>query len=264
MRKGRIFKDELFELLERKADQYNCPEFIANDPISIPHSFSKPQDIEAAGFFAAILAWGQRVTIVRKCNELMNMMDRSPHEWILHHRERDLKQFLNFRHRTFNPTDALYFIAFLRHFYRRHDSLVHAFYSASAPNTAEACLRRFHNTFFSLPDSPERTRKHISTPERKSTCKRLSMYLRWMVRKDNRGVDFGLWNQISPSDLVCPCDLHVDRVARQYKLITRNATDWQTVLELTTNLKQFDPADPVKYDFALFGLGVMEGVGKAQ
>ena len=247
---------DLKSFLDEKADAFNRPEFIVNDPISVPRMFSKKQDIEIAGFFAAVLAWGQRVTIIRKCTELMSWMDNSPHEFILHHRENDLRRFHDFRHRTFNGTDALYFIEALRSIYNRHASMEEAFAIPDAERTVERGLINFHHTFFSLPDHPHRSKKHLSTPERKSTCKRINMYLRWMVRDDRRGVDFGLWKNISPGQLVCPCDVHVDRVARKLKLIKRTQTDWLTALELTANLRKLDPADPVKYDFALFGLGI--------
>jgi uncharacterized protein (TIGR02757 family) len=188
-------------------------------------------------------------------------MDNAPHEFILNHSENDLKSFTDFKHRTFNGTDLLYFIASLSHYYKVNDSLETAFYNSLQDGTVEKGLINFHRMFFEL-DHPHRTRKHLPTPERKSTCKRMVMYLRWMVRSDNRGVDFGIWEKISPAQLVCPCDLHVDRVARKLKLINRKQTDWQTALELTNTLKKFDPADPVKYDFALFGLGIEEGWSK--
>ncbi len=258
MARSKISHEALYAFLEEKVDQYNRPEFIEDDPISIPHSFGKRQDREIAGLFAAVLAWGQRGTIIRKTRELMEMMDNDPHAFVVGHSDRDLKPFLNFRHRTFNPTDALYFIAFLRHFYERHDSLEYAFMPGAEASTTEAGLIRFHETFFSLPDSPARTRKHIATPVRGSTCKRLSMFLRWMVRTDNKGVDFGLWKSIRPAQLICPFDLHVDRVSRKLGLIRRKQSDWLTALELTDALRKFDPVDPAKYDFALFGAGVNE------
>lgn len=246
------------ELLEEKVAQYNQPNFIPNDPISIPHQFSRLQDIEIMGFWAAVLAWGQRKTIINKCQELIQLMDGAPYDFVRNHTDTDLKRFLNFKHRTFNATDTLYFLHFFKHFYQHHHSLEEAFVYAlpvEAPHV-ETGLAGFHELFFSLEDFPERTRKHIATPVRKSSCKRLNMFLRWMVRKDDKGVDFGLWNALKPSQLICPCDVHVDRVARKLGLIQRSTTDWQTALELTENLKQLDPNDPVKYDFALFGLGV--------
>ncbi len=248
--KGKALKAYLDEL----ADRFNAPQFIDNDPVSIPHEFTQRQDIEIAGLFAAVLAWGQRVTIIRKCRELMERMDRAPYAFVRHHSESDLKRLKGFRHRTFNDTDLLYFVAFLHWYYSRHDTLETAFEGESIA----AGLARFHEMFFSLEACPSRTRKHISTPVKKSTCKRLNMYLRWMVRRDDRGVDFGLWRSISPASLICPCDVHVDRVARKLGLIKRKQTDWQTALELTDRLKRFDPEDPVRYDFALFGLGVVE------
>ena len=247
---------ELRDFLESKVVQYNIPGFIENDPISIPHRFKKKQDVEIAGFFAAVLAWGQRVTIIRKCEDLLRKMDNDPHQFILHHTATDLKSLESFKHRTFNATDTLYFVEFLKWYYTTHESLEDAFGVSEKEETIENGLIRFHDLFFSLEDYPQRTKKHIATPERKSTCKRLVMYLRWMVRQDSCGVDFGIWKRISPRQLVCPCDVHVDRVARKLKLIRRKQTDWQTALELTRNLRKLDASDPVKYDFALFGLGI--------
>jgi uncharacterized protein (TIGR02757 family) len=258
----KLTPQQLKEFLDQKSDQFNQRGFITNDPISIPHQYTKKQDIEIAGFFAAMLAWGQRVTIIRKCKELLERMDNDPHQFIRFHKPKDLKVFQAFKHRTFNPTDALYFVESLRSLYSKHDSLEDAFILPANAENIEQGLINFHHSFFSLPDYPHRTKKHIPTPERKSTCKRLVMYLRWMVRSDNKGVDFGIWKKIAPSQLICPCDLHVDRVARKLKLIRRKQTDWQTAIELTNNLKKFDPTDPVKYDFALFGLGIEEGWSK--
>ncbi|MDH5365664.1 MAG: TIGR02757 family protein [Cyclobacteriaceae bacterium] len=249
---------KLFELLEEKFDQFNRPNFIENDPIQIPHRFLKKQDIEIAGFFAAVLAWGQRKTIINKCTELLQLMDNDPHQFILHHSEKDLIAFENFKHRTFNGTDVLYFIHFLNWFYSKHESLETGFTEGMTDNddSVEKGLVHFHDLFFSLEFAPDRTRKHIATPVRKSACKRLNMYLRWMVRKDDSGVDFGLWNAIKPHQLVCPLDVHVERVAKQLGLLKRKPTDWRAATELTNTLKHFDPHDPVKYDFALFGMGV--------
>lgn len=250
----------LKDFLDQKVEQYNQPGFIENDPISIPHQFGKKQDIEISGFVAAILAWGQRVTIINKCRQFFEMMDNSPHDFVLNHSENDLKPFVGFKHRTFNATDALYFISFFQYHYSNCDSLEEAFLKSDSVDEPDVSghLKGFFNYFFSLEDHPRRTYKHISSPARKSACKRLNMYLRWMVRKDNNGVDFGLWKSIRPHQLVCPCDLHVDRVGRKLGLITRKQTDWITAIELTDNLKTLDPMDPVKYDFALFGLGVEE------
>jgi uncharacterized protein (TIGR02757 family) len=253
--------DSLKDFLDTKVAQYNHPQFIANDPICIPHRFTKKQDIEIMGFWAAVLAWGQRKTIINKCAELVSLMDGAPYDFIINHQETDVKRFLYFKHRTFNATDTLYFLAFLQQYYASHDSLETAFSQWMKPDdvTVEEGLIGFRNLFFSLDFAPARTRKHISSPVANSACKRLNMFLRWMVRKDSQGVDFGLWQQINPAQLVCPCDVHVDRVARKLNLITRKQTDWQTALQLTSNLRLLDPADPVKYDFALFGLGIEEG-----
>ncbi|UII27273.1 TIGR02757 family protein [Fulvivirga maritima] len=252
--------EKLKHFLDTKVEEYNQPGFIINDPVSIPHLYKNKQDIEISGFIAAVLAWGQRITIINKCKELFALMDNAPYDFIMNHEDSDLKRFLAFKHRTFNATDTLYFIEYFRSFYEKHESLEEAFLIGLGEDdeTVEAGLKNFHNQFFSLEDAPQRTRKHIATPERKSACKRINMFLRWMVRKDNKGVDFGFWEKIKPSQLVCPCDLHVDRVARKLGLITRKQTDWQTAVELTAHLKKFDAEDPVKYDFALFGLGVEE------
>ena len=213
-----------------------------------------------AGFFAAILAWGQRKTILNKCSELLERMDNAPHDFLINHAEADLKAFLGFKHRTFNEVDTLYFIHFLSWFYRHQESLEFAFLigQTGAIDSMESILTQFQRYFFSLEDAPTPTKKHISSPVTRSACKRINMYLRWMVRQDKQGVDFGIWKQISPAQLICPCDLHVDRVGRKLGLITRKQTDWGTAVELTQVLRTFDAADPVKYDFALFGLGVEE------
>lgn len=247
----------LKDYLDSKVLQFNTPGFILNDPIIIPHLYAKRQDIEIAGFFAATLAWGKRITIIRKCKELMQSMDHDPHNFILQHQKKDLQRFKDFKHRTFNGTDALYFIEALKFIYQKNDSMESAFLVPGAQSLEQGIIN-FHQIFFSLENSPHRTKKHVSTPQRKSTCKRINMFLRWMVRVDTKGVDFGIWKKLSPANLLCPCDVHVDRVARKLKLITRKQTDWQTVLELTNNLKKLDPLDPVKYDFALFSLGIEE------
>lgn len=249
-------------LLNEKLAQYNQPSFIEADPISIPHRYTKQADIEIMGFIAAVLAWGQRKTIINKCMELEQLFQGAPHDFVLNHTDSDLKSLLQFKHRTFNATDLLYFIEFLRYHYQRHESLETAFSQHMQSNDEHVgrALAGFHRYFFSLEDAPHRTRKHIPTPERGSSCKRLNMYLRWMVRNDDNGVDFGLWKTIAPSQLLCPLDLHVERVARKLGLITEKQTNFKTVLELTSNLKLIDSNDPIKYDLALFGMGVMESV----
>jgi len=251
--------NDLKSFLDKKVAQYNQPSFIAADPISIPHLFSKKQDIEIAGFFAAIFAWGNRTTIINKSKELMMLMHEEPYQFILHHSNNDLKKLLHFKHRTFNATDLLYSILFLKHHYLHHRSLETAFFPNKAGQVViEDALNSFFGYFFSLNEAPEHTKKHIAAPFKGSTCKRLNMFLRWMVRSDNHCVDFGIWKGIDPADLICPVDVHVARVARSLNLITRGQTDWLTATELTQNLKTFDAADPVKYDFALFSLGVEE------
>lgn len=251
--------------LEILYKQFNTLDFIASDPISVPHMFSKKEDIEIAALFAAIFAWGQRTTIINKSKEILKMMDDAPYDFMMHHTDTDLKVFESFKHRTFNATDALYFIEFLKHLYRNNFTLEDAFVIKNIFSKAvkvkteintEPYLINFRNNFFSLSDYPHRTKKHISSPEQHSTCKRLCMFLRWMVRKDKQGVDFGIWKQIKASELVCPIDVHVERIAREFKLIERKQLDWLTAVELTENLKKYDAKDPVKYDFALFGYGV--------
>ena len=250
---------DLKDFLDKKVDEYNQPGFIPNDPISIPHQFSAKQDIEIMGFLASIMAWGQRKTIINKCNELVARMDGSPYDYMINHQEQDLKTLLGFKHRTFNDTDILYFVSFFKHHYQHFESLEDAFLVGQENREEvdlEMALNAFKTYFFSLPDYPVRTRKHISSPAQKSTVKRINMFLRWMVRKDTKGVDFGIWHRLSPKDLICPCDVHVERVARKFGLITLDKVNWKTAQELTANLRLLDPLDPVKYDFALFGLGV--------
>ncbi|QIX60089.1 TIGR02757 family protein [Hymenobacter sp. BT18] len=246
-------RNQVLELLEEQYQRYDQPAFIGPDPISIPHSFRERADIEISGLFAALLAWGRRPTIISKCRELMRRMDDAPHQFVLHHSDDDLRKLLGFCHRTFCDTDLLYFVHWLRWYYQQHATLEDAFLQG---NTQKERLENFHSLFFSLDDAPQRTRKHVATPARGSACKRVNMYLRWMVRQDQNGVDFGLWTRMQPADLICPIDVHVERVARGLGLLQRPQVDWQAAEELTANLRQFDVQDPVKYDFALFGLGV--------
>jgi uncharacterized protein (TIGR02757 family) len=263
-----VTPEALQRFLDRKLKEYNRPSFVTDDPISIPHGYRKQEDVEIAAFFTAIFSWGNRTTIINKSRELMRLMDDSPHQFILHHTPDDLRKLLSFKHRTFNATDLLYFIEFLRHHYSRFNTLEEAFLRARAPAggwdagaggwDAGAALTAFHHYFFSLDDVPPRTRKHIATPERHSSCKRLNMFLRWMVRQDDNGVDFGCWKRIPMNKLICPLDLHVARVARRFGLLTRGPADWTAALQLTGRLSQLDPEDPVKYDLALFALGALE------
>lgn len=247
---------DINKLLNTKAQQYNHISFIKSDPICIPHLFQQKQDIEIAGFFAAIFAWGNRKVIIDKAKILMQLMNMKPYHFIMHHTDNDLKKLVHFKHRTFNDTDLLYFITFLKHHYSKYNSLETAF--TKWGNTVEQMLTGFHNYFFSLDFYPERTKKHIANPAKNATCKRLNMYLRWMVRKDNNGVDFGIWKKISAAQLICPIDVHVARVAHKLNLIPNKPINWQTAILLTNFLKLLDDKDPVKYDFALFGLGIIE------
>lgn len=255
-------KPDLREFLEEQYDLYNRPDFITLDPVSIPHQFTKKEDIEIAGFFAATIAWGQRPTILKNANELMRRMDNAPHDFIQHHLPKDRKQFQNFVHRTFNGVDCMYFLQSLQNIYRKQGSLEQTFTGEDARNA----ILNFRTTFFST-KHPSRSKKHISLPPLKedaagSSCKRLNMFLRWMVRKDKRGVDFGIWNNMKMDQLMCPLDVHSGNVARKLGLLKRKQNDWQAVEELTKSLRKFDPNDPVKYDFALFGMGVNLKKGK--
>jgi len=247
------------DYFDENVARYNQPSFIEKDPVCIPHLFTKQQDIEIAGFFAAIFAWGSRTIIINKSKELLQRMDMAPYQFVTQHQPADLKRLLQFKHRTFTDSDVLYFIEFFHQHYLANSSLETAFskgFSKSEPNV-ESALVHFKQYFFQY-EHLRRTEKHISSPRQKSTCKRLNMFLRWMVRKDKSGVDFGIWKTIQPSQLICPIDVHVSKVAKRFQLLQRTQTDWQAAVELTNYLKLLDAADPVKYDFALFGIGVME------
>lgn len=248
---------DIERFLHHKWVAFQGMDFIPTDPVSVPHAFSKPQDIEIAGFFAALFAWGNRTTIINKSNELMGWMDKQPHDFCLHASAAELKKIAQFRHRTFTGDDILYFIEFFHHHYTQQPSLESAFTAGMQPGdaTVENGLVHFSRYFFSL-EHLKRTEKHISSPARHSACKRLNMYLRWMVRNDR--IDFGLWKNIRPAQLVCPLDLHVHRVARKLGLLHRPVADWKAALELTEFLARLDPQDPVKFDLVLFTLGAEE------
>ena len=250
---------DLRQFLEKKVDEFNQPSFIKEDPISIPHLFTRKQDIEIAGFFAAIFSWGNRTTIIQKTNDLMRRMNMSPHEFCMNYDKKDFKRLTGFKHRTFSEEDLLYFVEFFHHHFRKWNSLEIAFskWMGCDDENTENSLNGFKKYFFSL-EHLKRTEKHVSSPSQKSTCKRMNMFLRWMVRKDTKGVDFGIWEKISPSQLICPIDVHVARVARRLNLIKRKQTDWLSAIELTEHLKKLDADDPAKYDFALFSLGALE------
>ena len=254
----RKFSDQdLKEFLDEKVSRYNSTSFIEKDPISIPHRYSKKQDIEIAGFLAATIAWGQRPVILKNAADLLNRMDNDPHRFLLGYTHQDLQAFRNFNHRTFNGIDCRYFLRALRHMYQGRESLEDILASAMSVDAgAHKLIMEWRRIFFSL-KHPPRTQKHFANPEKGSAAKRINMFLRWMIRKDTRGVDFGLW-RLPPSLLVCPLDVHSGRVARKLGLLTRKQNDWAAAMELTTNLRRFDPEDPVKYDFALFGLGAFE------
>ncbi len=249
---------QMYDLLEKKAAFYNNPDFIEKDPVSIPHHFTQKEDIEIAGFLTATLAWGQRVTIINKSRELMDRMDNAPYDFVMNSSEKDIGSMASFVHRTFQGDDCMYFIHALQQIYRHHGGLETAFRAGYQVNhIIKDSIAQFRELFFSF-EHLQRTRKHVPDPRSGSAAKRINMFLRWMVRKDEKGVDFGIWKNIKMSDLLCPLDLHSGNVARQLGLVERKLNDWQAVEELTASLRLFDPADPVKYDFALFGTGVNE------
>ncbi|MBL7917111.1 MAG: TIGR02757 family protein, partial [Bacteroidia bacterium] len=248
-------KQEIKALLDEKVIKYNSPEFIENDPILIPHQFKLKEDIEIAGFLAATIAWGNRKSIINNAQKLMRLMDDAPFDFISNYSKNDLKHFEKFVHRTFNGTDCIFFIGSLRNIYKNHKGLEHVF--ASGLNKKDANVKNaiinFRDVFLQTKHL-SRSEKHLSNPLKNSSAKRLCMYLRWMVRKDGRGVDFGIWNSIKPSQLCLPLDVHTGNVSRALKLLSRKQNDWTAVEEITEVLKKFDSKDPIKYDFALFGL----------
>lgn len=250
-------QEELRLFLLDQADRFESPDFIEADPISIPHRFSRREDREIAGLFAALLAWGQRKTILSSMSKLLDRMDRAPFDFIRYHRAADLKRMEGFVHRTFQDTDLLFLIQFLQEVYQ-NGGMEAAFFppDRAEPNRVENGLERFRTAALSHPDFPRRTAKHLASPRQGSACKRLNMFLRWMVRSSEKGVDFGLWQSVSPAELICPCDVHVERVARELGLMEGQKANWNGAVFLTDQLRQFDPTDPVRFDFALFGLGI--------
>jgi uncharacterized protein (TIGR02757 family) len=250
-------KSGIREFLEEKVSQYNTTEFIESDPICIPHQYYLKEDIEISGFLAATIAWGNRKMIVKNGFKLMELMGNSPYDFVMNCHENHLNILDGFVHRTFNSTDLKYFITALRNIYSNHGSLEKVFSKSVTSESTQPAIHEFKQVFFSLPH-PMRTTKHISDPAMGSSAKRINMYLRWMVRKDNRGVDLGLWKSISPHQLSCPLDVHSGNVARKLGLLTRKLNDAKALEELDNNLREMDKDDPVKYDFALFGLGVFE------
>mgnify|MGYP000053015134 CR=1 FL=1 len=252
---------ELKDFLDSKVIEYNNTQFIESDPISIPHSFDKKEDIEISALLVATIAWGQRKTIINNGNKMMELMDNSPHDFILNHSDQELKSLSSFKHRTFNGDDFMFFIAQLKRIYQNYGNLEKVFQQGLKPNSINClpAIENFRNTFFyQISEENRRTMKHVSSPEKGSAAKRLIMFLRWMVRDSSTGVDFGIWKSISPSLLSCPLDVHSGNVARKLGVLNRTQNDWKAVIEMDETLRKMDPDDPAKYDFALFGLGVFE------
>lgn len=250
-------KAELKSFLDFKAEQYNTPEFISSDPVQIPHRFSQKEDIEIAGFLTAIISWGNRKSILTNAGKLMDLLHNSPYEFVMNHEEGDLEPLEGFVHRTFNGTDLKYFIIALRNIYLHHNGMESVFSRYAEPASLQLAIHRFKEVFFELPHL-QRTEKHISDPLKNSAAKRINMFLRWMVRKDAANVDLGIWTKIQPSQLSCPLDVHSGNTARKLGLLKRKQNDAKALKELDLNLRKLDPFDPVKYDYALFGLGVFE------
>ena len=254
----KLKKSELKDFLDEKVDLYNHPKFIESDPIQIPHQFSKKEDIEIAAFLTATISWGNRKSIINNANKMMELLDHSPFEFISQHQDSDLEKFSPFVHRTFNGNDFMQFIKSLQHIYKNHNGLEAVFALHAEKTALQQSIHQFKATFFEI-EHLERTKKHVSDPLKNSAAKRINMFLRWMVRNDNNGVDFGIWKSLSPAQLSCPLDVHSGNVARKLGLLKRKQNDGKALGELDKALRRLDPNDPVKYDFALFGLGVFEG-----
>ncbi len=255
-------KQDIKDFLDEKVEKYNQPDFIQHDPIQIPHGFSKKEDIEIVAFLTATIAWGKREMIIRSANRILDIMDHDPYDFILNHTQSDLKGIQDFKHRTFNSLDLTWFFTSLQNIYKKKGGLEQVFADGVVEQAADmrSSISYFNNVFFeNVPEANLRTRKHVSNPDKGSAAKRINMYLRWMVRRDTKKVDFGIWSSISPSLLSCPLDVHTGNVGRLLGFITRTQNDWKTVAELDAHLRLMDVNDPVKYDFALFGLGVFEG-----
>ena len=252
-----LHKSELKVFLDEKVILYNNPSFIETDPIQIPHQFSIKEDIEIAGFLTATIAWGNRKMIINNANKLMDLLDNSPFDFIMNHEQSELKRFDNFVHRTFNTIDIIHFLKALQHIYQNYNGLENTLSIKDNSKTYQKSISYFKQLFFEIPHQL-RTQKHISDPLRGSAAKRINMFLRWMVRNDSCGVDFGIWKTHNPANLSCPLDVHSGNVARKLGLLTRKQNDWKALKELDQNLRNLDKRDPSKYDFALFGLGVFE------
>ncbi|MEQ9188867.1 MAG: TIGR02757 family protein [Cryomorphaceae bacterium] len=240
--------------LDRAYEEHATRDFIPDDPIQIPHRFNKKEDIEISGFLAATIAWGKRITIIRNASLLLDLMDGAPHDFILNHLPADRNRFKGFVHRTFSEVDAMYFMESLQRLYLEGIGLEKAF-GGHGDKSMQKRLHTFRNLFFES-DHLKRTVKHVSDPAKGSTAKRLNMYLRWMVRSDKEGIDFGIWESIKPKELMIPLDVHTSTVGRELGLLKRKQNDWKAVEELTEALRLFDADDPIKYDLALFGMGV--------
>ncbi len=251
-------QSELRDFLNEKVIQYNGMEFIETDPVQIPHRFQSKEDREIAGFLTATISWGNRKSILTNAHKLMDLMDQSPYDFVMNHHKKDLTSLNSFVHRTFNSTDLQYFIKSLQNIYMNHRGLEALFASNLSKNSTQPAISAFKEIFFEL-SHPARTTKHISDPLRGSAAKRINMWLRWNCRQDAMGVDLGIWKSISPALLSCPLDVHSGNVARKLGLIKRKQNDAKALAELDASLRKLDPKDPVKYDFALFGLGVFEG-----
>ena len=249
---------ELKDFLDTKVNQYNNPKFIESDPIQVPHQFSKKQDIEIAGFLTATIAWGNRKSIIKNAKRMMELLDSAPYDFVVHHQDSDLEKLKSFVHRTFNGNDFIQFIKCLKYIYKNYGGLESVFLKYAEDNSLQTSISKFKAAFFEI-EHLKRTQKHVSDPLKNSAPKRLNMYLRRMLRNDNTGVDFGIWKSLSPSQLSCPLDVHSGNVARKLGLIHRKQNDAKALLGLDIALRKLDPKDPVKYDFALFGLGVFEG-----
>ena len=257
MRSHPMNEEELKDFLDAKVVQYNHPSFLESDPIQIPHRFSLKEDIEISAFLTATIAWGNRKSIINNAVHLMELFDNSPYDFVVNHKETDLESLSDFVHRTFNGEDLTYFVKSLQNMYQNHGGLERVFSKFSDGVSMQPAISAFKKTFFELPH-PKRTTKHVSDPLKGSAAKRINMFLRWMVRDAQTGVDFGLWKTISPASLSCPLDVHSGNVARKLKLLRRKQNDAKALAELDKSLRKLDPHDPVKYDFALFGLGVFE------
>ena len=251
-------KTELKEFLEEKVNQYNTLDFIDSDPVQIPHLFSQKEDIEIAGFLSATIAWGNRTMIIKNAQKMMDLMGNTPYDFVMSHTEEDIERLENFVHRTFNGKDFGGFIKGLQNIYQNHNGLEAVFAKNQEKDSLQKSIHEFKKLFFEIEHLP-RTQKHISDPLNNSAAKRINMYLRWMIRQDTKGVDLGIWKKISPATLSCPLDVHSGNVARKLGLLTRKQNDGKALAELDQKLREMDAIDPVKYDFALFGLGVFEG-----